>query len=1320
MTSADGAENWSDNIDLQPGRNPNSSRSLHRNMPLSTDKTNTVVLHQWAEARPSTPSKRHQTETDNWDDDFQDAPESPVRHRPNDSSPKSRRSKPRQAALEAEPENWDDDFEEDNHAPPSTQKSMAWESSDEEEEFGFADREEDRTVTSRSRRGMFSTISPDESPPPPVPPIPSAFMNGSHDPSPFPRSPTASVFSVPVSGRDSVAAYSSTAHLALRPTQSGSSLGMLPPSPPIHQARDRRRLRKKSRPANVEPNVYELQDIPPLRPKTPEQRPLPETFTSLDDPLPQEILSSAGKSSLVSRIGSVGRKWGATRKKRASTGPDELLPLGQKVQHYSRPQSMAITPSPPVSNGGGWFFRHGGVAEAAGSGSPPHQASLAPPLKHEKSVDRLLALVGFESTDTPTRKTQQIRHALPADLTSSDHDGSPRRPTSMQFSSSSRSSSRPRGQRHTSYGQTSGRRTPSSRSSSVARSASASIDDVSTSRLHRAAMQRVHDDNIKTPRKGRKSTERDVGDTSFMRSMRRLSLRGSQKHPQSTPAGSDTNDPVRPSTSTTATAVPMLPPDFSDDTTPRPPSRVLGRASMDKSLLPPIELQPPSPPRQLSGLALSQSEPSPGPTGIDVLLAPLTSSASAPNASIQSTLTKLPASPPQSASLGRSTHPPKDKEDANGVPRRNSLGDLKIPARISQAQIGLRRDLVMVRDFAVSVEQLKGLRITYDSLLLEMQALLLRSVPSDEMKPRAVSPSLFGLPRPGRARSSTNPQTSSNRNAAEMHRQLATTYRTIEAKYALSWECAELLVELGGGPTASQPSVSSIHTLEQSTSTITQSASLYPDMRKSRERAVTLAGDESKPQIPMVASAPSTSGVTWRASTGRHDLSQRQLLLLRDMLNQADSSLPTLIDTRISEEAINRQWRWGDAMSSTMTLPSEESSQHDLNTTAVDAQTPLKKRKSTRLGMRGLRDMLKSLRKSYTQTYGHPPLPTQPALPSDISSSSNSVAVTAESSSNLPKERTQSVQRRRAKTSAGPESIRSLRDTHPNSPYVTSASAAHRSSPRRPSLASIFRLGQKSAKSVASKSSTHAASTRELSAEEVDKTGSSSSCYVSSVAHTEEEDWDKVESSSEVDVMAHISLSLATVRGPQSRSPYATYGLPQVPTTPGRVPPNPNASRSSIWESSGQAVSRPMQSPSSGNVSQSYSRSTKLSDVKEIVEKDGHDAQQPHHRRSLSKGKKRASGAPSPTAKRPMSRGGRKSVGTGSLRSQLPSSPSHSHLPDFDNPAFSESPLSLAMTPENIRPLLDNAREVHARCTECIAELKQLLFTGANISTVLS
>lgn len=39
------------------------------------------------------------------------------------------------------------------------------------------------------------------------------------------------------------------------------------------------------------------------------------------------------------------------------------------------------------------------------------------------------------------------------------------------------------------------------------------------------------------------------------------------------------------------------------------------------------------------------------------------------------------------------------------LPRRNPLGELKIPARISQAQVALRRDLEMLREFASNVER---------------------------------------------------------------------------------------------------------------------------------------------------------------------------------------------------------------------------------------------------------------------------------------------------------------------------------------------------------------------------------------------------------------------------------------------------------------------------------------------------------------------------------------------------------------------------------------------------------------------------------------
>ena len=55
---------------------------------------------------------------------------------------------------------------------------------------------------------------------------------------------------------------------------------------------------------------------------------------------------------------------------------------------------------------------------------------------------------------------------------------------------------------------------------------------------------------------------------------------------------------------------------------------------------------------------------------------------------------------------------------------------------------------------------------------------------------------------------------------------------------------------------------------------------------------------------------------------------------------------------------------------------------------------------------------------------------------------------------------------------------------------------------------------------------------------------------------------------------------------------------------------------------------------------------------------------------------------------------------TGSVRSAPPQ-------PLDDALALPE--IKLSMTPENIKPLLENAKEVHVRCHECIRELRALL-----------
>ena len=167
-------------------------------------------------------------------------------------------------------------------------------------------------------------------------------------------------------------------------------------------------------------------------------------------------------------------------------------------------------------------------------------------------------------------------------------------------------------------------------------------------------------------------------------------------------------------------------------------------------LLPPIELHPPSPPRtaarhiQRRSRAYTTNEIIEGLELETLLVTPSTSSSSAfftPTSSlggenvgvgaveVEGKLPLPPLSPSklspgkspqsqQSVSLGRSTTvnvAPSGDEDTGlslasgsgscgGLPRRNSLGDLKIPARISQAQVGLRRDLDMVREFASNVE----------------------------------------------------------------------------------------------------------------------------------------------------------------------------------------------------------------------------------------------------------------------------------------------------------------------------------------------------------------------------------------------------------------------------------------------------------------------------------------------------------------------------------------------------------------------------------------------------------------------------------------
>ncbi|KAI0743215.1 hypothetical protein BC629DRAFT_1599732 [Irpex lacteus] len=103
------------------------------------------------------------------------------------------------------------------------------------------------------------------------------------------------------------------------------------------------------------------------------------------------------------------------------------------------------------------------------------------------------------------------------------------------------------------------------------------------------------------------------------------------------------------------------------------------------------------------------------------------------------------------------------------------------------------------------------------------------------------------------------------------------------------------------------------------------------------------------------------------------------------------------------------------------------------------------------------------------------------------------------------------------------------------------------------------------------------------------------------------------------------------------------------------------------------------------NVSQPYLRTTKLSDVKELVEREGDDRR--HHRRWLSNPKENLSPRTPPAL---VANSRRQEANAGTLaRCDL-----KPQLSLLDSTGFNESPLSLGMTLENIRPLLENAKEV--------------------------
>ena len=719
------------------------------------------------------------------------------------------------------------------------------------------------------------------------------------------------------------------------------------------------------------------------------------------------------------------------------------------------------------------------------------------------------------------------------------------------------------------------------------------------------------------------------------------------------------------------------------------------------------------------------------------------------------------------------------------------------------------------------------------------------------------------------------------------YKTLVETFWNINSKYKVSWECAELLIELGGNSGGDDDGgKGDVMSAPPSAATTSTSAPVIRQYLadaggegkmfnlKGKDRAITLTGDESKhpmttplsttpPLSPTaqtqsqsslaivsvagsssmpdgmsssnaISSAgpplPTPPSMSWRASTGRHDLSQRQLVLLRQMLkNNGSASVVGVSDIEAElrpppppedpecypsasspysssrSQFVNRDWRWGDARNSTITLSEEQESAFGVGEAGRrDRKMEKEKRRSGRLGMSGIRDMLRSLKKGHVEEpqqignsnlneaqsgqqyhhhHFHSRLPNAAALAHPMHSTTSlttqssigskgvhNQAQAQQEQNRIPIPRIPSQIRRRRRSSTGPESMRSNKGLSPM-PFSPSSFNVPKPSPRRPSLASIFRIGNKTkpvsqgvvlptgvdvgaGEDPATLSSASGRSEHDLSAAPCSSATAGTGCEDSNSTGEEEEDWDRMDSPSDLDAAAAKAHGTAdgaydvsaTVRG-RGKNKTSTDGRKK----PGISPYFQNQSSHEIDQHEPPLPpSLPASSSSTGlgnllvrhSIIPKRSFSASQSSISGSGGGDGQhlppnlpsrlfrlEQQQPTDTASvepfaslrISSSKSAPttiqskpandnfSGSSPGASSRPSSSRSTKILNakSGSVRSMPPLLPqgqpsSLSSLPDP----------GMIMTPENIKPLLENAKEVHGKLHECIVEIRALIEDG--------
>ncbi|KAG9053585.1 hypothetical protein FS842_007775 [Serendipita sp. 407] len=754
------------------------------------------------------------------------------------------------------------------------------------------------------------------------------------------------------------------------------------------------------------------------------------------------------------------------------------------------------------------------------------------------------------------------------------------------------------------------------------------------------------------------------------------------------------------------------------------------------------------------------------------------------------------ASPGISASLGRLTGTTTAEKiddkittsnSSTGIGRRNSFtagtastnissskslgGGLKIPARIQQQQEALKRDLIAVREFAMSIDELKRLQLNHGLALVELKRL---------SEPQAVSPEPSKQAKTHVARSSITKRISGSQPSSPTTTTFAQAFSfarrerhvleapgpesqapvdeaslipedqkivtraalaELNAHYAIWWECADLLIELGGAAPAAaagtpvrSPTMPTLRRPEANESQSTPRAS----QRQSKTTNAT-------PNVASITSTdPTSASRERRGSTGQQDLSIRQVQLLKDMLSTPDpNDLASNIDARLNREAPFSVLspvisHGGSTVRTQATIPTIDSqASEDAIASAAEKEKKRGRRVSALAGKLGVKDILAGLkwakekalqrsRQTKSAEATTPPEVTGDAQRTDSSTRRSKENIASASQVTLD------LQPAASKTSLAVADAPQVND--PPSPYKRS---------RRRSLASIFKFGNASTTQTVDQSSTRSKSRIDLTSPTFPSEHNGAVWDQNQGDHGHESDWDQLNSPSDVP-----GRNTYVHRGQNSNTDLLQSS--NVRNLSSNGIPIPTGRRRGSTASRDASVSRYGYSSASASAaslanSSVYGSAASHFSLHESMSGRVSQGQHEEDRRRLKK-------PPSKTPRRPPSASGRKSKRsfsrgspTGQVISPITStvtspnldqsyhsprsSSRHSHVTESGSGvpmlpsstrsvpvAQSQSLVSLtdlsqprlALTPENIVPLLVYAKEVRLKLADCLMELKAL------------